>query len=296
MIEAFTPTQANIMQALAQYKFLTTSQLLKLKVTKQRSHLSAQLALLWKRKRPLVKRISFGFIPKRGRLENFYHLTSTAKKILTQALQMPTDTIKLPRSKHSFFTQDYAHRKHTIDCEIAFHQAAKKLKYQVLTSHRYFDSLPVPKTGKDQQRSTSSSKNRRISYHAATRFRSSPNQHLIADAVFLLQTDLYQELYLLEMYNGRDTRRVIQQLRQHIAALSLGSPSITFNLQRAHRVLCVFEHQSNMEAVKTKLRKDSFFSHMTPYFFFKTLKEINDTFFDHWTNLNGELSSILGKA
>ena len=119
MIDCFTPTQTNIMLALARHKFLTTSQLLRLKVTKQRSHLSTQIGKLRDRKRPYVSQIEFGFQPSKGRLENFYFLKSKAKKALMESLKMTAEEIKIPIGTSTLFTQDYFHRKFTIDCEIA---------------------------------------------------------------------------------------------------------------------------------------------------------------------------------
>ena len=104
----------------------------------------------------------------------------------------------------------------------------------------------------------------------------------------MLKTQKQKELYCLEMYNGRDTKRVLKQLRQYLQALTLGSPSIKYNFKRGNRVLCVFEFPSIMKSVLGHLEKEQAYQNMKPYFLFKSLEEIEHNFFENWIDISGE--------
>ena len=87
---------------------------------------------------------------------------------------------------------------------------------------------------------------------------------------FLTTPQLY--LYALEMYNGIDTKRVHAQLEKHLVALGEGRISELYRYPKAHRVLCVFETESALQAAIRRLCEDAAFTdQMRHQFAFSTL-------------------------
>lgn len=267
MIQRLPPTQSKVLLNLAQYKFLTTSQMIRLGVATKRSNLSPHLRRLRDGSRPFIARMEFGTHPKQGRLEDFYYLKPKAKKALIEELQMRPEEIKMPIGTSTLFNNDYFHRKYTIDCEIRTYQTAAQNGNEVVFFERYFDH-----TGSNRKKGSAS--------RAKTKIDIDKDNYLIADGVFMLEMpDGERELYSLEMYNGKDTKRVHKQLRQYVQALALGSPSIRYNHKTADgsrykgsRVLAVFEHESCMRAVQERVANDVAFANMGELFVFEVLE------------------------
>ncbi len=119
---------------------------------------------------------------------------------------------------------------------------------------------------------------------------------IIPDGLFTLEgtnSPQGRELYLFEMYDGHDSGRVIKKLKRHGQAIGLGSPSIQFGFQKAHRVIVLFEHESLKQAVIKRAKALPFFSQITDYFLLKSLEELRlETFFEGWKNLKGECRGL----
>lgn len=279
-MERVPPTQTNILLALAKYKFLTVSQMIRLGVATQKSNLNPHLKRLQRKARPFIKQMEFGSHPREGKLEYFYYLTPTAKRTLIDDLQMQPDEIRLPIGTSSLFSNDYFHRKSTINCEIALELAAPAQDCEVLFFDTYFDKL-----GSNRKGGTS---------RAKTKIDMKEGKYLIADAVFMLQTPIQQELYCFEVHNGKNTKKAHKQLRQYVEALQLGSASIKYDHKspdksryRACRILFAFEHEGIMQATIERLQEDAAFANMRPFFLFQTLDRVVESFFDGWCDMDG---------
>ena len=85
---------------------------------------------------------------------------------------MPLSVIKYPRGNYVYFTQDYFHRKYTIDCHIACNLAALQHGYQVTRFDRYIDMVGGNRGKRKLQAKTKIALN---------------NDYIIADATLLLQ-------------------------------------------------------------------------------------------------------------
>lgn len=278
-MELYNETQSEILLALARFKFLTTSQINTL-VQKENAWLRKQILQLYKRSKPSIERISFGFHPKKGKLENVYYLTKYGQKVLCEAFDMAEDEIKMPLGTSSLFYKDYNHRKNTIDCQIALFRSMENTVFEVEFFDTYFD-----KVGNNRKDGNLQAKNR---------IDLSGENYIIPDGVFVLRSGDHRFLYLLEMYDGRDTKRVMEQVRKHAAAIGLGSPSIKYGIQKSHRILCIFEHESNKKAVLERMQADSVLAELKNHFLLKSLANMHgQTFRDRWDNINGELVSFI---
>lgn len=102
-------------------------------------------------------------------------------------------------------------------------------------------------------------------------------------------------LYTLEMYNGKNTLRTLEQLKKHVEAIELWSISDAFGVSYGHQVLCVFEQESLMEATVKRIQDDTIFTHVKSYFLFKTLDKVMSNpieFGNNWQNLERENISL----
>ncbi|MDI1256728.1 MAG: hypothetical protein PSV16_11570 [Flavobacterium sp.] len=265
--ERITVAQEKILVALATFKFLTTGQLLDLKVMTDRANINKQLGLLRNSFKPLIGSIAFGVHPKLGKLESVHYLTAHGA-LLLQELYGERYYVRYPKGKNGLFQQDYFHRIHTIDVHIAFNRWAMASDMDILFFQTYFDKL---------------SSGREKGYRAESAILISDKNYLIADALCLLSAPRREELYAIEMYNGNDTNRVHNSLFAHLQALNNGQPSKQFGLNYGSRVLCVFEFDNYKNLAMKRLSEDKRFASAKSYFLFKSLEELGvDDFFDWW--------------
>ena len=98
-----------------------------------------------------------------------------------------------------------------------------------------------------------------------------------------LKVDDEMKIYTFEIYNGQDTKRVMQQLQKHILSLQEGLPSIALNEKKGSKVLLLFDSVACMIAVKYRVCSDSNFLNFKNLFLFSDTKTININF-DSWCN------------
>lgn len=267
-------SKLKILESLAKYKFLTTKQFLRLGIVKHRTNLVPLLRDLRDRHRPLIAKISFAVHPKFGRLEDVYYLTNWGVKFLIENLDYEREDIRYPIGKSSLFFRDYFHRLYTIDFHIEYEDWANKNDYEILFFHTYFDKVGANR-GK--------SKNK---LQALTKIELNEGKdYIIADAISMFESPERKYLFSLEVYNGKDTKRIVKQLKKHIIALSEGKPSLQYNFKRGSKVIVIFELESTMKAVIERLNQDDEFEGFDDYFLFKTIDNLKKDFFNHWFNL-----------
>jgi hypothetical protein len=252
----FWNSHSEILLALAKYKYLTVSQLASIGKMGNRDNASRRLKELKDRK--LVRGISYGFTPWIGRVENANCLTPKGRRALLDGLGLEHTEIRMPVSGSNVYFKDYFHRRDTVDFHIALLKWAEKNHSQLLFFHTYFD-----REKKIWTRGTASTK---FPLWAG---------HLIPDGAFMLWLpQLWKELFLLEVYRWKDTLRTFRQLKKHAEALVQGSANSKYNFEKPYRVLCVFEHNSMMQAVMGRMVESGYFSQLSAHFLFKLLGNI----------------------
>lgn len=273
------PQQQQILEALAQYKFLTVSQMLKLGISTDRSNLQKQIKALTEIKRQYIEGLSFGIVPKKGKLENVYYLKPKGQRLLIEGLQYQDNEIKLPKGRNSFFSRDYFHRKYSIDFEIALQQSAESAGDEVVFFDRYFDKQGNNRRDKNLE--------------AKTKIILKNDRYLVADGIFMLSTPKGERLHCFELYNGKDTKRIYGQLRQYLEALELGSPSTKHNHPKGFLILSVFEYESILQSTLQRIQENSGFSKVRPFYFFKSLQSVvKDGAYTDWINGEGEMKKL----
>lgn len=266
MIQIFTPAQTKILEALARYKFLTSSQMIRLGISNRRSNLSVMLKPLKETKRAFIGEMQFAFIPTKGRLENFYYLKPSGKKALIEGGLLAEEDIKIPKGRTVLFTQDYFHRKYTIDCHISCDLSAKKKDSTVVFFDRYFD-----KTGNNRNTAN---------LQARTKI-ALTGDYIIADGTCLLEKDDISRLFALELYNDTNVKRIVEQIEKHIQGIKNSSLCRNYGLEKGHRLLAVFTHPQTKVAVMKKIEHPS----MTNFLLFNDYEDVVEDFFEGWVDL-----------
>lgn len=265
-MELVNDIQADILEHLARFTFLSISQLKSL-TGMSLQYVREQVAILGQKK--YVK--SYHVEVAKVRAENIFYLTSSAKILLLENNKVFAHDIKLPIGV-PLVVRDYHHRKHFVDLHISFYNYCKKQDITILTFLTYFD-----KAGNNR---------RDGNLESLTKISIGDDMFFMPDGIAITEQGDTQTLYLLEMYNGKDTIRTIAQLAKHAKAISLGSASKKYDIQANPFVLSVFEFESSKQAVIKRLQTNERFKVMSKLFFFASLDDVKRDFGNAWKDIN----------
>ncbi|MCU0469359.1 MAG: replication-relaxation family protein [Arcicella sp.] len=284
MIEYIPPIQERILLALARYKFLTVSQLYDANVGVL-NRIRDALAIL--RAKKLTAKQQFGGMgyAYKGTVQDIHYLTSKGAKILLEHSDLQTHEIKYPKSTNTFFRHDYYHRIATINAEIALEKWMQSHKAEKLFCCNYTDKAGSQRSNNEHEKGT---------LRSETRLTFSDSKFIEPDIIFGYRTPQKNYLYCLEIYNGKDTKRVIEQLVKLAQATSEGLVGSTFGYEVDNRVLCSFEHESNMKAVIERIHNENVFRQkgIEKFFFFNLHESIKQDFGKNWFSINSEMINL----
>ncbi|MBX9702533.1 MAG: replication-relaxation family protein [Silvanigrellaceae bacterium] len=270
-MELINNIQAEVLENLGRFKFLTTSQIKKI-TGKSISYVREQLSSLSQRN--YIKAYQ---VEKYINAENMYYLSERGKEVILSHNKSFSDDIKLPIGV-PLVVRDFQHRKNFIDIHIALYHYLTEREIYIEKFYAYFD-----KTG-----------NNRTAHNleAKTKISLGGDEFFIPDGVMITDNDRDKNLYLIEMYNGKDTIRTLQQLAKHSKAIALGTPAYRFNIHKNPIVLCVFEHQSSKDAVVKRLQANERFTPVSEFFYFASLEDLEKDFGTAWYNLRDKILRI----
>ena len=277
-----TNIQGKVLEALAKYKFLTISQMLTIGVgTSQYKYLWKQVASIRDRKKGLINRRSFNLETRLGRVEDLYFLSKHGKSELIHAFHVPEEDIKMPIGKTIAY-KDYHHRKATIDFQIKLYQWVDKRKHQILFFNAYYDKKGNNRSGKNLTTLT------RVDFDGTDYF--------IPDAVFQLESEAKNRLFLFELHRGYDTNRLIKQIHKHAFALvkKFTHQQFSYDPQKSYSILLLFEYQNTKNAFIKRISKEgAAFSQIEQFFLCKSLEDLVESEFEHgWLTLFGKITDI----
>jgi len=278
-----TENQVVAIELIAKYKYLTSSQFVEMGIYKHRDYLTKSLRPLILQKRPLVAKYDFN--PINGKLESFYYLTKYGKKFLIDELEYSEDQIKAPKGVAPIKLKDYHHRKLTIDFHMYLNQWLESNDGDINFLNYYFD-----KSGNNRD----ADKNHFIT--ALNRINIDRSNSFIPDINTKFSIDGQEYLYLFEQHDGKDTKRLLNQLRNHIIAIATGVVQKRYKLQKSHRVVVVCEFESVKNSVIQRLQKVESIEHYNNFLIFKINEELQEDFFNDWTLISGEETTFLTKS
>lgn len=275
MIRRLSQKQVLALKAAGTYLYVTYSQVMRLGIEKHRSNISGIFSGMRDCKRPLVRKI-----PHRNGTEAKHYLTEIGKEALLELFEdLREENIRYPKGIITSTTQDDTHRTNIIDIEIELDLACIHAQnVEITLKERYFDTVGNNRISKNLKSQTA------IPYDS--------KNCLKADLVFKLKTPVQEELYLLELERGKDTKKAFQKCVNHGKAILLKSANQKYNFQSAYRTLWVFEFESIMYKTMERLREHIFFGNMTEFFLFKSLDRLQGDCFGGWKNVLGQDRSL----
>lgn len=278
MIDYLTPQQANILIALSKFKYMTKKHFIAYQIgTKKNGTLHNNLMLL--RDKKLLNRYGFSVTPMiGGRLEDIYFLTEKGAKIVAENLDITLDLIRYPNRSTTEFKNDYNHRVATVSTMISFVLWAENQGYEIDFFDTYYD-----KVGSQRKSETGIQSKTRLDL---------PNETNISpDAIIKYDHKDKSYLFCIEVYNGKDTKRVIEQLRKLSYATFEGIPSKKYGHNKGNRNLIVFEHESYIQATIDRIKQDPYLSQfegLERFFYFKSIEATKNDFGGSWRDLGGK--------
>jgi hypothetical protein len=281
----FSRSEERILRALGEFQYLTTSQFVRLGISKTRNSLYPTLRGLTNSKSSSLKKIDYNANPTQGRLEAVYYLTGVGVTYLTD-LGLAREDIKYPQRRAVSFASDYKHRIWTVDFFIALKNWIKSKEYGAYDFNYYF-----------QQKGGSNRNNKGGKSLSKTRLdiETEGIGYLVPDGVFIIERDEETPLFaLFEQHNGKDTKKLLGQLNAHKIAISKGTPSIKYNIKHegdyiSNRVFVSFEHEGIMQATMHRICKDTSFHPFMKHFLFSLSESVNENgLFRGWVYPNGE--------
>jgi len=260
---------------LAKYKYLTSSQFVKMGLYKKRGYLTNSLKSMIDQKKPLIAKHDFN--PLNGKLESMYFLTKYGKKFLMEELDFNEDKIKAPKSLAPVYLKDYFHRKYTVNFYIQFNMWLDSTKGKLIFLNYYFDKSGNNRISKASKHVT-----------ALNKIIIDQGNSLIPDINAKFSLNDKENLLLFEQHNGKDTNRLYEQLEVHISAIFKKAVSKKYNFKKVYKVVVVCEYESVKISVIQRLKKVNGIEHYNNFFIFKTNSELEKDFYTNWTLISGE--------
>lgn len=268
-----------ILKHLAHYKFLTLSQLVRLK-TGEKSYVSSRLKLLRIDGYTAVSEYGGVFKAGEGRAENIHYLLPKGVKLLEENFAELEGKIHHPKNIDVSFRNDYFHRISTVNTHIAFELWAREKGYTPLFFHTYFHKVGSAKKTRENN-----------PLKSVTRVTFTDGSFIEPDCIAGYDTGNKRWLLVIEVNNGKDTTRIVDQIKKISVALLHGL--ITKMYQQSHqinvspRVLCTVETADMLRLVLKRIKADTFFSKewMQKAFFFQVADTLKENFGDEWLNI-----------
>jgi len=218
-----------------------------------------------------------------GRVQNIYYLLKKGALFISENLGIELEDIQYPKNIDGIFRNDYFHRISTVNSQISFEQWAKRLDYTVLFFHTYFHKVGSAKGTKDNN-----------PLKSITRIEIDETTFIEPDAIFLYRTKERLQLMVLEVHNGKDVTRLVNQLKLISFAVSKGlftsKYKKQYGLETVPRILVTLESDNMIRLVQKRMNEDKFFNviWMSKAFLFKVDTKTWGNFHKDWQNKNGE--------
>ena len=171
------------------------------------------------------------------------------------------------------FFRDYYHRTNAIDFQIELYLHVLKQWGEILLYDTYYEHT------------WSTKKNAPLK--AKTKLIFKDGSFFIPDAITKIRLNGIVKIFTFEIYNGQDTKRVVQQLHKHLQSLQEWLPSITLDEKKGSKVLLLFDSSSCMNAVIDRISKGDSFTHFKNLFLFSDTVTIKSNF-NSWCNYERE--------
>jgi hypothetical protein len=273
-VSFISPNRSAVLAGLASFKFCTAEQLRRLGCGESAE--TARKAANWIESAypGTIGKVSPGLRPGSGTVPNLYFLTPKGAGLAADVLGIELEEVRRPIGRVDAAFNDYAHRVATVDCLIAYRAWVGKMGYRVDFADAYFDKAGANRGGSGARMKAKT----RVEF---------PEGYLIADGESMFDTGDRRHLFMLEMYNGHDTKRVVEQLEKHVRAIAAGSPSVKRGHGRGSFVAAVFETDAAKASSMARVAGTALFAPFRRHFLFASLDAVRDDWGACWRLFDG---------
>lgn len=270
-----------VLESLARYKYLTTSHMVRLGIMTRKENLNRRLKVLRERKRALIKCILFSGSHKYQGREYVYYLTKYGVQELILQLRYDDQDIKRPIGRSSLFYRDYEHRMRCVDIQISIYQWAENKNVEVLFYDTYYDVTGNHRVAKNMKAKTT------------IVFDEVKKKSIIADGIFLIKAPQKNFLFCVEMHNGKDSQRALDQMKNYKEMLRIGAIDKKYHLGINPRILFIFEYEGIMKATMKKLLDSDINVSYYNFFLFAPFTRVQENFAKIWSKANGQSAKLV---
>lgn len=237
------------------------------------------------REKGLIGSIVYGGVSRTGTMQKLHYLTRKGAVVLAEAEGIEMDTVKYPKSTNTLVKNDFSHRIATISMMIAFDKRLGSTTYEKLFFDVYFDMV-----GSQRKQVESALRSK-------TRMQLDEQHFIDPDGIFAFEGDGGARLFVLEVANGHDTKRVVEQIRRNLFASYTGLVGDKYGIKQTATVFVVFDRQELMKGTIKRVIADpqlQKFEGIDKYLFFGLQQEVKNGWASHRANIYGEHVDIFG--
>jgi hypothetical protein len=234
-----------------------------------------------------TKSVQYGAGTRNGvKSEKLHFLTPKGAKLYAESVKgVSMEQVKYPKSHNSIVKNDFAHRISMINTQISYDRWAEVGGVETIFFDTYFD-----KVGSNRN------KNKGGALKPKTRLEFGEGNFADPDGILLYSAGSKKRLWVLEVFNGNDSGRVLKQLRGICYAMLHGITADKYGLKLPERALITFEHEPNMKASIERMNDDPYFKldGIEDFFYFGLAKNVWENFGGSWVKMTGEAVDLTG--
>lgn len=278
-----TDSQVAILEALADYRFLSVEHIGRLLGKKREFVYKSITPALCGEFRPLARRIEYP-VNFNGKRPSVFYLTQNGAVQLSYITGRPTTDFKVPKVIHAF-EKDYSHRMAFLDIHIGLRLwLAASGEAPPSAFLAYFDRVKAAPRASGRERG----------FRTATRVQIDEERYIEPDGIARFTAAGKDRLCVIEMHGDRPAGEIAAQLDRHIDALEVGTLSSLYDHPASQIVLSVHENPKTMQTVIARLRSLPDFRDFEADFMFNTLEQVRVDFSKGWTMADGKPAWLFG--
>lgn len=280
-----TALDADILRALATFTYCTIPQIAR--VVGAKNEKSVQNALLRMRSvRPLVHKHEYAFNAGVGRLHSVFTLAPAGVAALAEILRVDPDSIYYPAMGVQY-SRDYAHRRNFVDAHISIAAWANMHEAEIEFFDRYFRA----EGGNHGGNPTGTDSLVRREYQTRVVL-ATTRELIIPDGIFAFRQNGTSRLAVLEIHQGRETKKIMAQIETHIRAIEASAIRRKYDREDANFVLSVYEYPETMQAVMKRFAALPNYREIRLAFHFAAIEDVRADLLRAWQLASGEAVSL----
>ena len=286
----FSPLKENIIKHLAEYKYLTVSNMVsQLRLSKSIPSIRIELRELNRRFKFTGKVTNMSAshsllkqgITRQIRQEDLHYLTSKGARFLEDEFGYSLREIRYPKKQRLSISNDYFHRVSSISMHVSFNKWLEKMSYESIDTLLYYD-----KRGKFKH----------IKESIESRIKLESGKTKTPDLVFAFNKENgEQQAYILEVYNGARPKYVLEETKEMVNALQESTElSKRLGIKKTPRILITCDTSTRLEKAMERIKQDNFFNYevFNKMLFFNVDDTVWRDFGKGWINLQGEVFNL----